>query len=81
MEADRRGAHVTLGHPEAWRIVRCLIEDENIIPDFRAPDGIRLGPAPLYSTDEEIDRAIAAIHDIVRTERYRRFDANRPSVT
>jgi kynureninase len=80
-DADRRGAHVTLGHPEAWRIVRCLIEDENIIPDFRAPDGIRLGPAPLYTTDEEMDRAIAAIHDIVRTERYLKFDANRPSVT
>ena len=76
-----RGAHVTLGHPEAWRIVRSLIEDENVIPDFRAPDGVRLGPAPLYTTDEEIDRAMDAIVNILQSGKHLRFNSERPPVT
>jgi kynureninase len=76
-----RGAHVTLGHPDAWRIVRSLIEDENVIPDFRAPDGVRLGPAPLYTTDDEIDRAIDAIVNILHSGKHLRFNSERPPVT
>jgi kynureninase len=79
--AAERGAHVTFGHPEAWRIVRSLIEDENVIPDFRAPYGIRLGPAPLYTTDQEIDRAMDAIVNILRSGKHLRFNSERPPVT
>jgi kynureninase len=44
-----RGAHVSVRHPEAWRWCRALIEGELVIGDFRPPDVIRLGPAPLYT--------------------------------
>ena len=44
----RRGAHVTLRHPRAKEFVRALIAD-GVTPDFRPPDMIRLGPAPLYT--------------------------------
>ena len=40
-----RGAHVSLRHPDAWRMCRALIEHANVVPDFRRPDSIRLGPA------------------------------------
>ena len=36
-------------HPEAWPICRALIERADVIPDFRGPDSIRLGVAPLYT--------------------------------
>jgi kynureninase len=43
----RRGAHVSLRHPDAWRICRALIEHAQVVPDFRRPDSIRLGLPPL----------------------------------
>jgi kynureninase len=48
-DPSRRGAHVSLRHPDAWRICRALIEHANVVPDFRHPDSIRLGLPPLYT--------------------------------
>jgi kynureninase len=42
-----RGAHVALRHPEAWPIARALIERARVVPDFRAPNVLRLGFSPL----------------------------------
>jgi kynureninase len=47
-DASRRGAHVTLCHPKAKDLVRGLIA-QGVIPDYRPPDLIRFGPAPLYT--------------------------------
>jgi len=47
-EAARRGSHITLKHPRAKEFVRALIA-QGVTPDFRPPDMIRLGPAPLYT--------------------------------
>ena len=46
--AARRGSHVTLRHPRAKDFVRSLIA-QGVTPDFRPPDMIRFGPAPLYT--------------------------------
>ena len=46
--ASRRGSHVTLRHPRAKDFVRSLIA-QGVTPDFRPPDMIRFGPAPLYT--------------------------------
>jgi kynureninase len=68
-EAARRGSHVSLRHPRAWTFTRALI-DAGVTPDFRGPDSIRLGVAPLYTryTDvwDALDRlrAIAARTDL-----------------
>jgi kynureninase len=43
-----RGAHVSIRHPDAGRLCRELIA-VGVIPDFREPDSIRLGLAPLYT--------------------------------
>lgn len=48
-EADRRGSHVSLRHPEARTICELLIEELGVVPDFRPPDVIRIGLAPLYT--------------------------------
>ncbi|MGH8878132.1 MAG: kynureninase, partial [Stackebrandtia sp.] len=47
-DAHRRGGHVTLAHPEAWRIGQAM-RASGVIPDYREPDRLRLGFAPLYN--------------------------------
>jgi kynureninase len=42
----RRGSHVTVSHPDARQAMSDVIA-AGVIPDFRQPDGIRLGMAPL----------------------------------
>ena len=44
----RRGSHVTFAHPQAWQLTQALV-DRGVVPDFRTPDRVRLGPAPLYT--------------------------------
>jgi len=60
----RRGAHVSIRHPEADRLTQALIE-RNVIPDFRAPDSIRLGLSPLTTSFDEVHRGLTALRDLV----------------
>jgi len=76
-----RGSHVSLGHPEGLRIDQALIDAYRVIPDFRAPDNIRLGVAPLYTTYEEIFRAAQALKQIVERGEYLEYSAEPPEVT
>jgi kynureninase len=48
-DPDDRGAHVSVAHPDAGRISLALREQARVIPDFRPPDLLRLGAAPLSS--------------------------------
>jgi kynureninase len=48
-DPSRRGAHVSIAHPQAWPWCSALIDRKLVVPDFRPPDAIRLGPAPLYT--------------------------------
>jgi kynureninase len=68
-EATRRGAHVTLRHDDAWQISQALIR-EGVIGDFRAPDCLRLGPVPLYTTFASIWSAMDRLRDIAATKSY-----------
>lgn len=84
-QPELRGSHVSLRHAEGYRINRALIEAEppavKVIPDFRAPDNIRLGLAPLYNTFSEIHRAMARLREIVEERIYERYSAERALVT
>ena len=87
LEADRRGSHVSLRHPEAYRICRALIaprpEDTalRVIPDFRAPDNIRLGIAPLYTSYRDIYRALNRLKIILEEEIYLSYSKEQLAVT
>lgn len=59
-EADRRGAHVTLAHPRARELCAALWR-EDVVPDFREPDGIRLGLAPLSTSYGEVAYALGRV--------------------
>jgi kynureninase len=80
-EPARRGSHVALRHPEAWPICRALIERANVVPDFRGPDVIRLGVAPLYTTFTEVHDAIARLRDLVERGEQRLVDSAPARVT
>jgi len=77
----RRGAHVSLGHPEGLRIDLALIEDMRVIPDFRYPDNIRLGLAPLYTSFVEIHEGITRLRRVIVERLYEKYPTERPEVT
>ena len=76
-----RGSHISLGHPEALRIDRALIEEMAVLPDFRYPDNLRLGIAPLYTSFTDLHEAVTRIARVVRERRYERYPAERPTIT
>ncbi|MEA2546548.1 MAG: kynureninase [Chloroflexota bacterium] len=66
-EAARRGAHVSIRRADARELTRRMIA-AGIIPDFRAPDSIRLGLSPLTTTFDEVHRAIDRIADLAANQ-------------
>jgi kynureninase len=80
-DRGRRGSHVALRHPEAWPITRALIERGNVVPDFRGPDSIRLGVAPLYTRYVDIWDALDRLRGIVERGEQKLVDSARSRVT
>lgn len=66
----QRGSQVCLRHPDGYAIVQALIE-RGVIPDFRAPDILRFGMAPLYLRHAEMWDAAEILAEVMRTEAWR----------
>ncbi|MGY1752362.1 kynureninase [Blastococcus sp. SYSU D01042] len=79
-EAARRGSHVTFAHPQAWQLTQALIE-RGVVPDFRTPDRVRLGPAPLYTRFVDVWDAMDRFRAILADRSYEAFPAERSRVT
>ena len=60
----RRGAHVAIRHPDAHRLTAGLI-DAGVVPDFRAPDSIRLGLSPLTTSFADVARGVGALERLL----------------
>lgn len=84
-DPEKRGSHVSLRHPEAYRICKALIDthlgETVVIPDFREPDNIRLGITPLYTTYTEIFMAVREIRNIVEDKLFLKYSSEREQVT
>jgi kynureninase len=80
-DSARRGSHISIRHPEGYRINRAMIEEVNVIPDFRAPDNIRLGFAPLYISFTEIWEGFDRIRRVVEEKKYKKYPKQRLTVT
>ena len=75
-DASTRGSHVSFAHEHGYAVVQALIE-QHVVGDFRAPNLMRFGFAPLYNRYEEAWSAAAALADVLATrtwdqDRFRR---------
>jgi kynureninase len=61
----RRGAHVSVAHPRAWPWCRALIDRDLVVGDFRPPDVIRLGPAPIYTRFVDVFDALERMEGVL----------------
>jgi kynureninase len=77
----RRGSHISLGHDDAWRIDQAIIHQMGVLPDFRQPDTIRLGIAPLYNSFADIYAAVTALQRVVEERLYTQYPSTRTAVT
>lgn len=77
----RRGSHVGLRHDDAWRVCRGAIERARVVPDFRTPDVVRFGPAPLYTRFTEVWDAMDRVRDLVASGALETVAPDRAKVT
>ena len=75
-DAAERGSQVSVAHPEGYAIVQALIA-RGVIGDFRAPDIIRFGFAPLYLRYADVRAAVAHLRDIMATRAWDRPEYRR----
>jgi kynureninase len=80
-EADRRGGHVALEHPDAWRICQALAAKTRVVCDFRVPERIRLAPAPLYTQFVDVWDAVDRLREVMSGRQYEDFPTGRLRIT
>ena len=68
--AGLRGGQVSFHHPQGWAVMQNLIA-RGIIGDFRSPDVIRFGFAPLYVRRVDVWDAVEVLGEILDSESWR----------
>ncbi len=63
-DAAWRGGHVTLLHPH-MREANALLWAQDVIPDYRDPDGLRLGLSPLSTSYAEVEAGLARVRVVL----------------
>lgn len=77
----QRGSQVSLTHPAGYRVMQALIA-RGVIGDFRAPDILRFGFAPLYQRYVQVWDAVAALKEVMASGVWKRPEfAERKAVT
>ncbi len=79
--AGQRGSHLAVGHLDGQRIDLALIAEMAVLPDFRAPDTIRWGLAPLYTTFAELVTAVERLQTVVMERRFEKYVPTQGAVT
>lgn len=73
-DPEHRGSHIAIQHPKAREITDALIRGENsespVIPDFRQPNNIRLGIAPIYNSYMDVFAGMRRIKEIAEKIRH-----------
>jgi kynureninase len=69
-ESAARGGQVSFRHPQGWAVMQNLIA-RGVVGDFRSPDIIRFGFAPLYVRQADVWDAVEVLSDILDSESWR----------
>jgi kynureninase len=72
-DAVCRGGHVALEHDNAAQVSEAL-RDRGVIVDFRPPNVVRICPAPLYTSYEDVRRVVEHCREIVADGRYEEYE-------
>lgn len=67
-ESQRRGAQISIRVLGDAKALQAALEKAGVVTDFRPPDVVRIAPAPLYNTFEEIHRFSGVLENEVRVE-------------
>ena len=68
-DPTQRGSHVVFAHPEGYAVMQALIA-RGVVGDFRAPDLMRFGFAPLYNSRAEMVRAAEILANLLATREW-----------
>ncbi|HLZ08233.1 MAG TPA: kynureninase [Chloroflexota bacterium] len=79
-DAERRGGHLAIEHPDAIRIAKAL-RARGVVPDFRPPDVIRLAPIAFYTSYVELWDTVEILREIVDHGEQLRFAATRDLIS
>jgi kynureninase len=76
LNPNERGSQLAFAHPQAYAICQALIA-RGVICDFRAPDILRLGFTPLYTSHQDIYHAMQTLADILQCKAYQEDEFQR----
>ena len=79
-DPERRGAHISLHHPMAWQLCQAW-QAAGVIPDYRTPDRLRIGLAPLYTRFTDVYEGFRRLRRILETDAHKGYPAERARVT
>ena len=68
-DASQRGSQVAVSHPQGYAVMQALIS-RGVIGDFRAPNLMRFGFAPLFLSYQDIHDAVKQLKQILEAEEW-----------
>ena len=68
-DASQRGSQVAVSHPQGYAVMQALIS-RGVIGDFRAPNLMRFGFAPLFLSYQDIHDAVKQLKQILESEEW-----------
>ena len=80
-DSKLRGGHITIYHPDAAQIARGLRDDMKVIPDYRAPNSIRVAISPLATSYVEVFDGFERIRNYTQSEKYQDLDLSNVKVS
>jgi len=80
-DSKLRGGHISIYHPNAAQIARGLRDDMKVIPDYRAPNSIRLAISPLPTSYGEVFDGFERIRDYTQSGKYKDLDLSNLKVS
>ena len=79
--SHHRGGHVAIGHPLAWPLCQALIDRHHVVPDFRPPDVLRLGPAAAYTRFIDVWDGVDRLRQAVEADHWKDYPEKPSRVT